>query len=154
LVSTCVEAGIDIKFRFKDEHSWYKSISNGTFQLSKFQEPYDDTNPSIFVTAYSGSFTNPESYFSEILNDVRSHDDHAIISSSVQKAKVGQYAAYYKVAKAVYHQTGKAYPIVFEYWAIPKGKDVVIVTFNESQTDKSVVRDEAMEIINGFQIEN
>lgn len=143
-----------INFVFTDENHWHKSSTQHFSALSKYEEPYPDLNPTIYSSGHSGPYTTPDSYFTKTIERLKASDSKAFVSQQTIGAVVGGYPAYYKYALCTTMIEGKPYPAIMEYWAIPRGKHMILLTYGASKNNWAENREEAMKIIESLEFKN
>lgn len=124
--------------------------------IMRFQEPYDDLNPSVRVNARElGALKGapPEKIVELIATGIqRQFKDFKIEEGPTAKSVGGHPAGYVRIAYTM-EAAGRAFPTLSELWAVPRGDLVFLIGAGMRQDGKTGSRADVQSIIDTIKID-
>jgi hypothetical protein len=125
--------------------------------MTKFQEPYDDLNPSFKVNIRPlGSLdgANPVAIIELVKGSLqKAFKDYLEIQPPIEKEVAGFKAAYMMIHYSLETSDGQKFPTCSELWIIPRGKFFFMIGAGTNQVPDKNEQQEVASIINSIRID-
>jgi len=125
--------------------------------ITKYEEPYDDLNPSLKVNIRPlGAFSadNPTAILEFMTKQLEKvFEDYKVITAPKETKMAGLKAAYLKVHFSMKIPDGRAFPTCSELWVVPRGKHFFMIGAGTRQDEKTGKRQEIEKILGTIKID-
>jgi hypothetical protein len=125
--------------------------------ITKYEEPYDDLNPSLKVNIRPlGNFKadQPMAILELITKQFESlFEDYKVITAPKEIKVAGLKAAYLKVHYSLKIPDGRSFPTCSELWIVPRGKHFFMIGAGTRQDEKTGKREELQQILKSVKID-
>jgi hypothetical protein len=124
--------------------------------IAKYQEPYDDLNPSLKVNIKPlGQLKGTDA--KQVLNLIipqfqKAFQDYNLVQPPMDQTVAGLKAAYMRINYSLATPDGRKFPASSELWIIPKDEYFFMIGAGTRQDEKTGKRSEIMEILNSVVI--
>ena len=125
--------------------------------ITKFEEPYDDLNPSVKVNIRPlGNFSadKPTAILEFMAKQLEAvFEDYKVIAPPKETKVAGLKAAYLKVHFSMKIPDGRVFPTCSELWVVPRGKHFFMIGAGTRQDEKTGKRQEIDKILATIKID-
>jgi hypothetical protein len=125
--------------------------------ITKYEEPYDDLNPSLKVNVRPlGNFSadNPTAILEFMAKQLEAvFEDYKVITPPKETKVAGLKSAYLKVHFSMKIPDGRSFPTCSELWVVPRGKHFFMIGAGTRQDEKTGRREEIEKILATIKIE-
>ena len=125
--------------------------------ITKYEEPYDDLNPSLKVNMRPlGNFSadKPTAILDMISKQFESlFENYKVITAPKETRLAGLRAGYLKVHFAMKIPDGRTFPTCMELWIVPRGKHFFMIGAGTRQDEKTGKREEIEKILATIKID-
>jgi hypothetical protein len=125
--------------------------------ITKYEEPYDDLNPSLKVNVRPlGSFSanKPTAILDLISKQFESlFEDFKVVTAPKETKLAGLKAGYLKVHFSMKIPDGRTFPTCSELWVVPRGKHFFMIGAGTRQDEKTGKREEIEKILSTIKID-
>jgi hypothetical protein len=125
--------------------------------ITKYEEPYDDLNPSLKVNIRPlGNFSanKPTAILDLISKQFESlFEDFEVVTAPKETKMAGLKAGYLKVHFSMKIPDGRTFPTCSELWVVPRGKHFFMIGAGTRQDEKTGKREEIEKILGTIKID-
>lgn len=125
--------------------------------ITKYEEPYDDLNPSVKVNMRPlGNFSadKPTAILDFMAKQLESAlEDFKVIAAPKETKVAGLKAGYLKVYYSMKISDGRTFPTCSELWVVPRGKHFFLIGAGTRQDEKTGKREDIQKILGTIKIE-
>lgn len=125
--------------------------------ITKYEEPYDDLNPSVKVNVRPlGNFSADKpsailEFMGKQLETV--FEDFKVVTAPEETKVAGLKAGYLKVHFSMKIPDGRSFPTCSELWVVPRGKHFFMIGAGTRQDEKTGKREEIAKILKTIRME-